>query len=158
MVSTKTVLNIINEIENLLKVQIESIEDIDEQLDAVDKMTGREFEEFLAKLFKQLGYQVRLTKTSGDYGADLVIERGEIKAVVQAKRKQSSVGIDAVQQVAAAIAHYQANLGLVITNSKFTKNAKNLAASNKIELWDRDNLKKLFKKVYKQKPSEDSSL
>ncbi|WP_293117511.1 restriction endonuclease [Moorena sp. SIO4G3] len=157
-VSTKTVLKFINEIENSLQVQIESIEDIDEQLDAIDKMTGREFEEFLAKLFKQLGYQVRITKASGDYGADLIITKWNIKTVVQAKRKQSSVGIDAVQQVAAAIPHYQAHRGIVITNSKFTQNAKNLAASNKIELWDRDNFQKVFKKVYKQKPSEDSSL
>ncbi|AOX01263.1 hypothetical protein BJP34_19100 [Moorena producens PAL-8-15-08-1] len=125
-----------------------SKQDIDEQLDAIDKMTGREFEEFLYKLFKQLGYQVKRTPATADYGADLVITKGEIKAVVQAKRQQGSVGIKAVQEVTGAIGYYQANLGLVITNSKFTENAKELAASNKIELWDRDDLKKVFKKVY----------
>ncbi|NEP35012.1 MAG: restriction endonuclease [Moorea sp. SIO3B2] len=119
-------------------------------------MKGREFEEFLAKLFKELGYQVRLTPASADYGADLVIEKGEIKTVVQAKRQQSTVGIKAVQEVTGAIGYYQANLGLVITNSKFTENAKKLAAKTEIELFDRDDLKKLIKKVYKQKPSEDS--
>jgi len=146
-ISTNAVKKIIKEIENLLKVPIESIEDIDQQLDAVDQMTGREFEEFLAKIFKQLGYQVMLTKASVDYGADLVIQKEGIKAVVQAKRKQGSVGIDAVQQVVAAIAYYNANLGMVITNSKFTENAKNLAASNQIELWDREDLKNVFNKV-----------
>ncbi|NEQ64298.1 MAG: restriction endonuclease [Symploca sp. SIO2D2] len=110
-------------------------------------MTGREFEEFLAKIFKRLGYQVMLTKASADYGADLLIQKEGIKAVVQAKRKQGSVGIDAVQQVVAAIAYYHANLGMVITNSKFTENAKNLAASNQIELWDREDLKNVFNKV-----------
>ena len=64
-----------------------------------------------------------------------------IKAVVQAKRKQGSLGIDAVQQVVAAIAYYNANLGMVFTNSKFTQNAKNLATSNQIGLWDREDLK-----------------
>ncbi|NES20594.1 MAG: restriction endonuclease [Symploca sp. SIO3E6] len=146
-ISTHAVEQIVKEIENLIKVPIESIEDIDQQLDAVDQMTGREFEEFLAKLFKQLGYQVMLTQASADYGADLVIQKEGVKAVVQAKRKQSSVGIDAVQQVVAAIAYYNANLGMVITNSKFTENAKNLAVSNQIELWDRDDLKNVFKKV-----------
>ena len=71
-----------------------------------------------------------------------------IKAVVQAKIQQGSVGIKAVQEVTGAIGYYQANLGLVITNSKFTEPAKNLAASNKIELWDRDNFKKIIKKIY----------
>jgi len=135
-----------------------SKQDIDEQLDAIDNMKGREFEEYLAKLFKQLGYQVSSTKASGDYGADMVIQKGEIKAVVQAKRKQSSVGIDSVQQVAEAIPHYQAHLGIIITNSKFTEPAKNLAASNKIGLVDRDNFKKVFKTVNNQKYSECSPL
>jgi len=147
-ISTHAVEQIVKEIENLLKVPIESIEDIEQQLDAVDQMTGREFEEFLAKIFKRLGYQVMLTQASGDYGADLVIQKEGVKAVVQAKRKQGSVGIDAVQQVVAAIAYYKANLGMVITNSKFTENAKNLAVSNQIELWDREDLKNVFNKVF----------
>ncbi|WP_424100072.1 restriction endonuclease [Moorena producens] len=135
-----------------------SSKNIDEQLDAIDQMTGREFEEFLYKLFKQLGYQVKRTPATADYGADLVITKGDIKTVVQAKRQQGSVGIKAVQEVIGAIAHYQVNLGIVITNSKFTEPAKNLAASNQIELFDRDDLKKLIKKVYHEKHSEDSSL
>ncbi|NEP66764.1 MAG: restriction endonuclease [Moorea sp. SIO1G6] len=119
-------------------------------------MKGREFKKFMAKLFKQLGYQVKRTAATADYGADLVIKKGEIKAVVQAKIQQGSVGIKAVQEVTGAIGYYQANLGLVITNSKFTEPAKNLAAKTDIMLFDRDDLKKLIKKVYKQKPSEDS--
>ena len=125
-----------------------SKQDIDEHLDAIDQITGREFKKFLAKLFKQLGYQVKRTPATADYGADLVIKKGDIKAVVQAKIQQGSVGIKAVQEVTGAIGYYQANLGLVITNSKFTEPAKNLAASNKIELWDRDNFKKIIKKIY----------
>jgi len=125
-----------------------SKQDIDEQLDAIDNMKGREFKKILAKLFKQLGYQVISTKASADYGADLVIQKGEIKAVVQAKRKQGSVGIKTVQEVTGAIGYYQANLGLVITNSKFTEPAKNLAASNQIGLVDRDDFKKILKKIY----------
>uniref|UniRef100_A0A1D9GB45 Restriction endonuclease type IV Mrr domain-containing protein n=1 Tax=Moorena producens (strain JHB) TaxID=1454205 RepID=A0A1D9GB45_MOOP1 len=121
---------------------------IDEQLDAIDNIKGREFKKFMAKLFKQLGYQVKRTPATADYGADLVIQKGDIKAVVQAKIKQGSVGIKAVQEVTGAIGYYQANLGLVITNSKFTEPAKNMAASNKIGLFDRDDLKKIIKELY----------
>ena len=126
-----------------------SSKNIDEQLDAIDQMTGREFEKFLAKLFKQLGYQVKRTPATADYGADLVIKKGDIKAVVQAKRKQGSVGIKTVQEVTGAIGYYQANLGIVITNSKFTEPAKELAAKTDIMLFDRDDFKKLLKKLYK---------
>ncbi|WP_293083974.1 restriction endonuclease [Moorena sp. SIO3H5] len=126
-----------------------SKQDIDEQLDAIDNMKGREFKKFLAKLFKQLGYQVKRTPATADYGADLVIKKGDIKAVVQAKIQQSTVGIKAVQEVTGAIGYYQANLGLVITNSKFTEPAKNLAAKTDIMLFDRDKFKKILKKVYK---------
>src|SRR5690554_3560859 len=40
----------------------------------VDKMPGREFEEFLQVLLKSRGYKVQLTTASGDYGADLVLK------------------------------------------------------------------------------------
>ncbi|WP_083305258.1 restriction endonuclease [Moorena producens] len=139
----------VNNGKSSIKYRRKSKQDIDEQLDAIDQMTGREFEKYLAKLFKQLGYQVSSTKASGDYGADMVIKKGDIKAVVKAKRKQGSVGIKAVQEVTGAIGYYQANLGIVITNSKFTEPAKNLAASNQIGLVDRDDFKKIIKKLYK---------
>jgi hypothetical protein len=41
----------------------------------VDRMDGRTFEEYLGALFRRLGYSAEVTPYSGDYGADLVIER-----------------------------------------------------------------------------------
>ena len=42
-------------------------------LKKVDNMTGIEFEEFLKLHFERLGCNVKMTKTSGDYGADLIV-------------------------------------------------------------------------------------
>lgn len=50
----------------------------------IDKMNGYEFEEYLKALFKKLGYRPRVTKKSGDFGADLILV-GKNKIVVQAK-------------------------------------------------------------------------
>ena len=109
-------------------------------IDKVDDMSGMIFEEFLLAHFKHLGYTGYLTPKTENYGADLVLQKDEIKVVVQAKRWKNSVGIDAIQQVMVAIKRYDANKGLVVTNSSFTKSAYELANSNAIELWDRTKL------------------
>ena len=111
----------------------------------IDKMTGREFEEYLVVQFKKLGYKVILTAESGDYGADLVIERNGKRTIIQAKRYDGNVGNSAVQEVVAALGYYDADDGIVVSNSYFTANAKILANANGVELWDRDKIIKVFK-------------
>lgn len=106
-------------------------------MDDIDEMTGIEFEVYLYHKFRKQGYKVKLTPVSGDYGADLVLKKKREKIVVQAKRYQRDVGIAAVQEVIGSIAFYEADRGLVVTNSFFTPNAINLAAANDILLWDR---------------------
>lgn len=106
----------------------------------VDKMGGVEFETFLKYHFQKLGYVAETTSVTGDYGADLILKKDHEKLIVQAKRYQEKVGIKAIQEVVAAVGHYKADKGYVITNSFFTKSAMNLAASNHIELWDREKL------------------
>jgi HJR/Mrr/RecB family endonuclease len=51
----------------------------------IDKMTGVEFEIFLARFFHRCGYNVERTPVSYDIGADLIIHLYGIKTVVQAK-------------------------------------------------------------------------
>lgn len=113
---------------------------LDSRMYEVDVMTGKEFEKFLYLCFKKLDYSVKLTSDTRDYGADLIVYIDGIKIVVQAKRQERSVGINAVQEVVSAIKHYTADKGMVITNSYFTKSAYCLARSNEIELWDRKKL------------------
>lgn len=108
----------------------------------VDEMTGKEFEEYLRVLFLERGYQVQLTKTTGDYGADLVLSSKNRKIIVQAKRHKKNVGIKAVQEISAAKKHYQADECWVVTNSHYTEPAKNLAKSNQVRLVDRTLLMK----------------
>ena len=106
-------------------------------LKKVDNMTGIEFEEFLKLHFERLGCNVKMTKTSGDYGADLIVTYKGKKIAVQAKRYNSKIGVKAVQEVIGSIRYYHANLGLVVTNSTYTPNAITLAKANDILLWDR---------------------
>ena len=107
---------------------------------SIDKMTGEEFEEFLQIHFKKNGFNAYLTPYTSDYGCDLLLKKSNKKIVVQAKRWNSKVGIEAVQQASASIKYYKADEAMVITNNYYTENAKNLAIANDVTLIDRKNL------------------
>jgi restriction system protein len=112
----------------------------------VDSMSGEEFERRLASLFVAMGYDVVRTGGSGDFGADLVVARrgGADRAVVQAKRYDGPVGIEAVQQVVGAARYYDADDAFVVTNSTCTPAAGALAAAGGVRLVDRDALTRLL--------------
>lgn len=111
------------------------------EISNVDLMTGVQFEEFLMALYIRLGYNVQLTKKSGDFGADLIIEKNGIKKLIQAKCYTThKVSISAIQEIAGAKNHYKIFQAGVITNNYFTEPAKKLAYENNIELIDREKL------------------
>ena len=103
-------------------------------------MSGEEFEQYLALLFKKRGFKVSITKASGDYGADLILEDRDDIIAVQAKRYSSTVGVKAVQEVIGAMRMYKATEAWVVTNSYFTRQAEKLAEANEVYLIDRDEL------------------
>lgn len=116
-------------------------------LDEVNDITGEDFENILFNRFKSMDFIVYYTPTSGDFGADLIIDLENTSVVVQIKRynyKQGrTVGVKAVQEVLGAIIYYKADRGMVITNATYTNAARELAKSAKnIVLWDREDLKK----------------
>lgn len=64
---------------------------------------------FLCTYFKNKGYSVIHTGKSGDYGADLILQKNNDRIVVQSKRYKEKVGISAIQQVIGAREYYRAN-------------------------------------------------
>ena len=79
-------------------------------------------------------------------GADVIAHKDNIKYVIQAKFYNGSVGNKAVQEVVASIGMYNADKGIVVTNSTFTSSAVELAQANNIELIDGEKIEK-FKKI-----------
>lgn len=113
----------------------------------IDQMDGIQFEYYLSALFKGLGYKVKVTKSTGDYGADLILSKDQEQIVVQAKRYAKNVGINAIQQITASKSYYNATKAWVVSNSFFTKSAVELAASNDVRLIDRKSLMDLIIKI-----------
>ena len=110
----------------------------------VSKMSGVEFETYIAGLLKGNGFNVIGTPTTGDQGADLIAKKDDKTIVIQAKRYEGSVGNSAVQEVTAAIRYYNGDEGWVITNSTFTQSAKELAHKNNIKLIGGNDLEKFY--------------
>ncbi|WLR54618.1 restriction endonuclease [Mesobacillus subterraneus] len=108
----------------------------------IDMMDGTQFEHYLRELYLAYGYKATVTRASGDFGADLILNKNGRKIVVQAKRYKKNVGVKAVQEVKSAELHYGADESWVVTNSYFTKAAYQLANSNSVILIDRDQLVK----------------
>jgi restriction system protein len=102
---------------------------------------GLQFEQNIFFRLRDLGWNVELTPSSNDYGADLICTLGNEKLVVQCKTYSSrSIGISAIQEVLGAIAHYRGSFGALIFRGKVTKNALKLADSSKIYVISIDDL------------------
>ena len=101
-------------------------------------MTGEEYEVFVGKCLQAKGYRVSLTKTTGDFGADLIaVAQDGTRISIQCKKYRSPVGISAVQQVYSSMTHYNCTKSAVITNSTFTTAARRSARENNVMLFER---------------------
>ncbi len=112
----------------------------------LDQLSGVEFEEFLAGLFRAQGYAAEHTPTSGDYGADLILSKDGQRIAVQAKRYVGSVGVAAVQEALSGMAYYQCHTAWVITTGAFTNNALELAQKSGVKMIGRSEIGDLMAK------------
>jgi HJR/Mrr/RecB family endonuclease len=87
------------------------------------------FEDFLQEVFETLGYTVETTKASGDQGIDLIVHGRGRKIGVQAKGYSGNVGNHSVMEAHAGMGYYRCDSCMVVTNSDFTRHAKELAHS-----------------------------
>lgn len=113
-------------------------------LSGLDDLDGFEFESAIAGLYEHKGYSVEVTKASGDFGVDVLARKGKEVIAIQAKRYSGKVGIKAVQEVSAGAFYYKATKAVVITNSFFTDQAKELAKKTDIVLINKKRLANMW--------------
>jgi restriction system protein len=106
----------------------------------LDQLSGTEFEEFLAGLFRTRGYATELTPVTGYDGADLILIKGGRRIAVQAKRRAGSVGIAAVQEALSGQVSHRCDIAWVVTTGTFTTNAIELAKKSGVRLIERREL------------------
>ncbi|MEQ3638758.1 MAG: restriction endonuclease [Alteromonas sp.] len=86
-----------------------------------------EYERTIADTISSTRAKARVTQGSGDQGADVIANFLGEDYIIQCKLYSQPVGNKAVQEVAAAKQFYDGDYALVVTNSSFTKSARQLA-------------------------------
>jgi restriction system protein len=96
----------------------------------VHKLSPRQFEELIADLLRDMGYDVTLTKTTRDGGADILAsiknDLGKFLYLIDAKKysEKNKIGVDMVRTLLGTLADYQASSAMLVTTSSFTKDAR----------------------------------
>ncbi|MBN2140972.1 MAG: restriction endonuclease [Desulfovibrionaceae bacterium] len=101
-----------------------------------ESMSGVEFESAVSRLYRQQGYEVHQTSTTGDGGVDLVLKKGDEKAVVQCKRYNKNVGVGAVRELNGIKPQWpDASRFILVGVLGFTNPAKTFAKDHGVELF-----------------------
>lgn len=114
------------------------------------EMDPRRFENAVAELFRALGYDVRQTPFSNDGGKDAVAKKDGKKFLVECKKygANKAVGRRDVQIFVAAMQDETADGGFYITTGTFARTAREYAAKNGIDIYDRVRLPLLVNQAY----------
>ncbi len=116
-------------------------------------LSSRQFEELIADILKDLGFDVELTKATRDGGRDIIASiRNTVStflAYIECKRYSSDnkVGVGIIREVAGV--HYirKPSKSMIVTSSFFTQDAVNEAKimENQLDLKDYDDIKEWLK-------------
>lgn len=102
------------------------------------QMTPQRFEDAIAALFRQLGYEVKQTPYSNDRGKDAIARKDGKTYLIECKRygADMTIGRRDLQIFVAAMKEENADAGFYINTGRFAKTAIEYAAQNQIELYD----------------------
>lgn len=94
-------------------------------LSQLRNMSPTEFEQFLGWLFRQQGYEVKMTGRKGDHGVDLLLYKDGRTYGVQAKRfrKRQNVGEPMLREFYGSFEDFGIQEGYFVTTSDFTQAA-----------------------------------
>jgi len=108
------------------------------------RLPPRKFEEFIAAILEDLGWEVNLTPATSDGGRDIIAvvpsEIGSLLCLVEVKRyrQDRKVGVELVRQLYGTVAHEEASYGLLVTSSSFSKEAMRFEQAHKYRIGLKD--------------------
>lgn len=116
------------------------------KIESIDTLNGFQFEKFVGEIFNAFGYKTKVTKKSGDNGADiLAAKHGKVFAVQTKMYYNHTVGNKAVQEAHSAKFFYNTHSAVVICNSRFSKSAIDTAEKLGVVLIGREELENILK-------------
>lgn len=101
----------------------------------------RKFEELIASVFRNNGFEVELTPETRDGGFDVIASQkngfaGSTMHLIECKRytPENKVGIGIVQRMLGVIEQHRATQGIIVTTSSFSRDAEICAESSRNRL------------------------
>ena len=96
---------------------------------------GVQFEQAVAKIFREKGFDVEFTPRSNDKGVDLIIKKDGAVSIVQCKAYKKNVGVRAVRELVGVRASWpNVEEAFLIALFDFSRGAKEFAAEQNITL------------------------
>jgi len=116
--------------------------------DDMNYLDGHDFEVLVEQLVKKMGFIVEERKLTADGGIDILAKTYEPLLegtyIIQCKRQAQKVGESIIRDLYGVVHARNANKGILITNSTFTKAAIEFARNKQLELIDGDKLRSLL--------------
>jgi Ca2+/Na+ antiporter len=111
-------------------------------------MASRDFEHYVAELFRCIGYHAEVTPISGDGGKDVILRKEGELALVECKRyTRPRVTRPDIQKFHSALVDQNANKGFYVTTGVFTKPAIEYVNDKPIELIDMTKLLDMIEEI-----------
>ena len=121
------------------------------------KMSGYEFEDYIAQMLRQNGFNVTQTSYSNDGGVDMIALLDKPlfsgKYIVQCKNYTGLVGQPEIRDLYGVVMAESANKGILITPSDFTEQAYDFARGKQLELINGKTLQFILFDTQHEKPT-----
>jgi restriction system protein len=110
----------------------------------VFRLSPRKFEELIAELLDDMGYEVTLAKATRDGGKDILAsmktECGDFLCLVEAKRNRADrkIGVSLVRALYGTLCDFKATSGMLVTTSSFSPDAQAFQQNHQYQLSLRD--------------------
>lgn len=124
--------------------------ELDYYRNRIKNMSHRDFEYFVADIFENLGFSVKITQATRDGGRDIIATKADpipYTLIVECKHwgENHKVDVSVVRSLYGVQMATQVNQSVIVTSSRFTRDAHRFAEDRKtlMTLWDIDDLLKL---------------
>ena len=115
------------------------------------ELDPKDFEHYVAALFRQKGYQVTVRGRSGDHGVDLELTSNKGKrAIVQCKRYRDTVGEKIVRDLFGTLLHERASRAFLVTTADISDAAISWSQGKPITLINGDMLVEIASSLNQQ--------
>lgn len=115
-------------------------------LSDLKRMHPFKFEDYIAKLYKNMGYSVKQTKRTGDGGKDMIATKNGQTYFVECKRYSDPVNVHKMRDfVGACVLGGKDIKGIYVTTSSFTNDAKSAANRIGIQMIDGNKLMSMIR-------------